>query len=434
MGGTCVNAGCVPKKVMFNAATVNEMIHEAKHFGFTVGETTFDWNRLKVSRDAYIARLNGIYQRNLANNKIDVITGSGVFSGPNEVTVGKETYTADNILIAVGGKPFLPNIPGIEHCISSDGFFKLETQPKRVAVIGGGYIGVELCGVFHALGTKVDWMIREDRPLKYFDDLIVNTLLSEMKKQQLNLNCFQTPTEVRKNADKTLTMVTAGGQEWGPYDEILFATGRTPLTDTLNLEAAGVEVTVPNAPSTNKYIKVDEYQNTNLKGVYAVGDVCGRVELTPTAIAAGRRLADRLFGNMPGAKADYDNVPTVVFSHPTIGTCGLTEAQARLKFGDDKIKTYTSTFTNLWYGTYSMEPDEKPKTSMKLVCLLPDEKVVGLHSIGMGSDELLQGFGVAMKMGATKADLDSCIAIHPTAAEEMVTMAPWGMAPARSNK
>jgi glutathione reductase (NADPH) len=194
--------------------------------------------------------------------------------------------------------------------------------------------------------------------------------------------------------------------------------------DALNLQAASVKL-----DAKKKYIAVDEYQRTSTKGVYALGDVCGLIELTPMAIAAGRRLADRLFGGMPNAKADYENVPTVVFSHPTIGTVGLTEAQAVEKYGKENVKVYTSTFKNLWYGPWKVEADEKPTTAMKLVTLLPDERVLGVHSIGMGSDELLQGFGVAVKMGATKADFDNCVALHPTAAEELVTMAPWGMAP-----
>ena len=207
----------------------------------------------------------------------------------------------------------------------------------------------------------------------------------------------------------------------GPFDQVLFATGRVPLLDSLNLKSTNVKL------DKKGKIVVDEYQATNVKGVYAVGDVCSSIELTPTAIAGGRRLADRLFNKMIDAKADYNNVPTVVFSHPPIGTCGLTEEDAKAKYGAENIKVYTSTFTNLWYGTYDLEPDDKPKTAMKLVTLLPTEKVIGLHCIGMGSDELLQGFGVALKMGATKADFDSCVAIHPTAAEEFVTMAPWGM-------
>lgn len=360
----------------------------------------------------------------LRNNKIDIITGQASFSGTNKVTVGDKTYTADHILIAVGGKPSMPRIPGIEHCITSDGFFQLDKQPNSVAVIGGGYIGVELAGVFNSLGSKTSLFVRGGHPLRGFDSLLVSTLESEMVKQKLSLHTHEQPTEVRKNADGTLTLITEKGS-FGPFEQILFATGRVPLIDNLNLAAAGV------ATNDKGYIVVDEFQQTTASSVYAVGDVCGKVELTPTAIAAGRRLADRLFKGMTSAKADYETVPTVVFSHPPIGTVGLTEEQARSKYGDANIKTYTSTFTNLWYGTYQIEPDAKPKTAMKLVCTLPDEKVVGVHSIGLGSDELLQGFAVAVKMGATKADFDNCVAIHPTAAEELVTMAPWGMAPSR---
>jgi len=351
----------------------------------------------------------------LANNKIDIITGTASFSGSNKVTVEGKTYTADHILIAVGGKPSMPQIPGIEHCITSDGFFHLEKQPKAVAVIGGGYIGVELAGVFNTLGSKTSLFIRGDNPLRGFDSLLVSTLVSEMGKQKLSLHTQEQPTEIRKNNDGSLTLITQKGA-FGPFDQILFATGRVPMLDNLNLAAAGVKT------NEKGYIVVDEFQQTTTKSVYAVGDVCGNVELTPTAIAAGRRLADRLFKNMLGAKADYDSVPTVVFSHPPIGTVGLTEEQARKKFGDANIKTYTSTFTNLWYGTYQIEADAKPKTAMKLVCKLPEETVVGVHSIGLGSDELLQGFAVAVKMGATKEDFDNCVAIHPTAAEELVTM------------
>lgn len=426
LGGTCVNVGCVPKKVMFNAATVSEMIHESKQFGFHIDEKAvhFNWSELKVARDNYVARLNGIYSRMLGNNKIDVINGYASFEGNNKVKVGEQIYTADNILIAVGGKPSLPSIPGIEHCISSDGFFQLDKQPKNVAVIGGGYIGVELAGVFNGLGSKTNLFTRQDKPLKGFDSMIVDGLLAEMKKQGLQHIPNQEPAEVIKNdKDNTLTIITKTKEQFGPYDSILFATGRTPLLDGLNLSKASIKLT------SRGYIEVDEYQQTSTKGVYAVGDVCGNVELTPTAIAGGRRLSDRLFNKMVNAKADYSNVPTVVFSHPPIGTIGLTEEKAKEIHGTANIKTYTSSFTNLWYGTYQMDPDMKPKTHMKLVTLLPTEKVIGLHSLGMGSDELLQGFGVAMKMGATKADFDNCVAIHPTAAEELVTMAPWGMAP-----
>jgi len=425
LGGTCVNVGCVPKKVMWNAATISEMFHDAHQFGFSIpGGYKFDWSTLKKYRDAYIARLNGIYSRMLGNNKVDVVMGSATFSGAREVTVVEsgDKYTADHVLIAVGGRPSLPNIKGIEHCISSDGFFELPTQPQRVAVVGGGYIGVELAGVFHALGSKTQLILRTEKPLLGFDNIIVDNLLKEMQKQKLEVLNNESTKEIVKNEDGSLTMVMDSGKKLGPFDSILFATGRVPLVEGLKLDAAGIK------QNNKMQILVNEKQETNVPGVYAVGDVSSDIQLTPTAIAGGRRLADRLFNKMPKAQADYTDVPTVVFSHPPIGTVGLSEDAAIAKYGADKIKVYTSTFTNLFYGTYQIEPDDKPKTAMKMVTLLPDEKVIGLHVIGMGADELLQGFAVALKMGATKADFDDCVAIHPTAAEEFVTLAPWGMA------
>ena len=229
LGGTCVNLGCVPKKIMFNAATVNEIIHSSDKFGFKVENSKFDWSFLKKARDAYLLRLNGIYGRNLANSKVEVINGYGTFCGPKSVSVGDRVLTADHICIAVGGKPTMPNIPGVEHCISSDGFFSLETQPKSVAVVGGGYVGVELAGVFHGLGTHTDLFVRADIPLKDFDSLIVETLMKEMKKQGLGFNPRQSPVSIRKHTDGTLFMMTESGKEFGPYDQILFATGREPL-------------------------------------------------------------------------------------------------------------------------------------------------------------------------------------------------------------
>ena len=424
MGGTCVNVGCVPKKVMFNAATVAEILHDSKQFGFEIEGYKFNWNHIKVARDAYIARLNGIYTKLLGNSKVNVINGRGSFVGPREVDVGGVTYTAENICIAVGGKPIMPNIPGVEHCLTSDGFFALEHQPSKVAVIGGGYIGVELAGVFHGLGTKTELLVREGI-LPSFDDIIVTSLEAEMKKQGLVVRKGASSKEIIKHSNGQLTIRTESGEELGPYDQIVMATGRVPNIDKLNLSKAGVTL------EKKGYIEVDEFQRTKAAGgkVHALGDACGKVQLTPMAIAAGRRLADRLFGGMPDAKADYDNVPTVVFTHPVIGTVGMTEKEARAKYGDANIKVYTSTFTNLWYGTYALQPEEKPKTAMKLITLLPQEKVLGIHMIGMGCDEALQGFAVALKMGATKADLDRCIALHPTAAEELVTLAPWGMSP-----
>eukprot|EP01035_Chromulina_nebulosa_P018963 gene18963-24773_t len=374
LGGTCVNVGCVPKKIMFNAATINHIIaYDAEKYGFEIPQ-----GQGKLVKQ---------------NNQV-------------AVTVNDKTYTAKHIVIAVGGKPNLPQIKGIEHGITSDGFFQLENQPKRVAVVGGGYIAVELAGVFEGLGSKTSLIVRSEKPLANFDSGVINQLLTEMKRQ-----------------DNSLTLVTSKGDKLGPYDSVLFAIGRSPLLQSLGVEDIGLE------KNSRGYIKVDEFQQSSLPGVYAIGDVCGNVELTPTAIAAGRRLADRLFGNIPHAKADYTFVPTVVFSHPTIGTVGYSEEAAIEKYGKDNIKSYTSTFVNLYYGPMAIDPSDKPKTFMKLVTLLPTEKVIGVHIVGMSADEILQGFAVAVKMGATKADFDRSVAIHPTAAEELVTIAPWGLAP-----
>lgn len=262
--------------------------------------------------------------------------------------------------------------------------------------------------------------MRGDKALRRFDPILADNLDKEMKRQGIKVLTGAAPKAVTRHADGTLSLELDGGAVHHGFDQVVMATGRKPLVDPLHLAKAGVT-------TKGAHVEVDAFQNTKAPGVYALGDVTGPVELTPTAIAAGRRLADRLFGNLPESKADYDMVPTVVFSHPPIGTIGLSEPDAKAAHGADKVKVYTSTFVNLFYGPFQVDPSEKPKTAMKLVCVGPEERVVGLHCIGMGSDELLQGFGVAMKMGATKADFDKCVALHPTAAEEFVTMAPWGL-------
>jgi len=422
-GGTCVNVGCVPKKVMFNASHVMETIKEAKEFGISVGDVSFDWGKIKNYRDRYIQRLNGIYESGIDKLKIDRIAGYGSLLDANTVLVDNETQVkAKNILIATGGKPRELPIPGAEFANDSDGFFALESQPRKAAVIGAGYIAVELAGVFHSLGTETSLFFREDRVLRSFDPMISQHLCDSMRKSGMHLSPGSTPKSIVKEEDGTHTLYFENGTSFGGYDFVVTATGRVPATDKLNLNAVGVET------KESGYVIVDDYQNTSIPGIYALGDVVGKVELTPMAIAAGRRLSDRLFGNIPDAKADYHNVPTVVFSHPTIGTIGYTEPHAIEKFGQENIKTYTSTFVNLYYGSfYEGNVGEKPFTKYKIICNGPEERVVGLHIIGMGSDEVLQGFGVAVRMGATKADFDRCVAIHPTAAEELVTMHPWGL-------
>jgi glutathione reductase (NADPH) len=420
---------------MWNASHTNEIIRNAGHFGFSIPAVDFDWGNLKRSRDRYIERLNVIYDNGLKKLNIQQIHDQGYASfgaDGKSVVVGGKTYTADHVVIACGGRPRPLNIPGGEHALDSDGFFNLETQPKKVAVIGAGYIAVELAGVFNGLGTDTSLFVRGDTALRNFDTMVATHLDKTMKHDGITVGSKCTPKAITKEANGTFTIEFANGTKQGGFEHVINATGRDPVTDKLNLSGTGVELT----PSG--HIKVDDYQNTTSKGIYCLGDASDKnVDLTPMAIAAGRKLGDRLFGGPQYAesKADYDLVPTVVFSHPPIGTIGLTEAQAVEKHGASNLKIYTSGFVNLLYGPwYNGEVGEKPISKYKLITLLPEERVIGLHLIGDSSDEVLQGFGVAMKMGATKADFDSCVAIHPTAGEELVTLPKWGVAPVNKKK
>ena len=320
-------------------------------------------------------------------------------------------YTADHITIATGGKPAIPAIPGAEYGIDSDRFFDLKERPERVAVLGAGYIAVELAGLLHALGSETHLLVRKHKPLRTFDDMLSDTLVEIMAEEGPTLHTHSVPKEIVKEKDGSFTVHQENGNSQN-VDLVIWAVGRNPHTEGINLQAAGVET------SERGYIPVDKFQNTNIKGVYAVGDNIGKVELTPAAVAAGRRLSERLFNNKPNEHLDYDNIATVVFSHPTIGTVGLTEKAAREHYGDDKVTVYNSTFTAM----YSALTRFRQATRMKLVTVGEEEKIVGIHSIGLGSDEMLQGFAVALKMGATKADFDNTVAIHPTSAEEFVTM------------
>ncbi|MCC8373652.1 MULTISPECIES: glutathione-disulfide reductase [Photorhabdus] len=412
LGGTCVNVGCVPKKVMWHAAQVAESIHQyGPDYGFDTTINSFNWKTLIASRTAYIDRIHQSYGRGLGNNKVDVIQGFAHFVDAHTVEVNGEKITADHILIATGGRPVRPDIPGSEYGIDSDGFFALEEMPKRVAVVGAGYIAVEIAGVLHALGSETHLFVRQHAPLRSFDPMIVETLLEVINTEGPTLHTESVPKSVSKNTDGSLTLQLQNGKEQ-TVDTLIWAIGREPATDNLNLSVAGVEL------NEKGYIKVDEYQNTNVKGIYAVGDNTGAVELTPVAVAAGRRLSERLFNNKPEEHLDYTNIPTVVFSHPPIGTVGLTEPQAKAQFGEEQVKTYQSSFTAM----YTAVTQHRQPCRMKLVCVGPEEKIVGIHGIGFGMDEMLQGFAVALKMGATKKDFDNTVAIHPTAAEEFVTM------------
>ncbi|CUA72396.1 glutathione reductase (NADPH) [Rhizoctonia solani] len=428
-GGTCVNVGCVPKKIMWHAADTSERLRAAADYGFAAATTAnattkpaFDWANFKLKRDAYIKKLNGIYDSNWNKEGIEHIHGYARLTGPNSVEVtsadgSKKEIQADQICVAVGSYPIVPpeeKIPGASLGITSDGFFELDHLPKRVAVVGAGYIAVELAGILNTLGSETHLLIRHNKFLRTFDPILGDTLMDWMGQTGLNVHKKTQITKVDGQAGGPLTITTDTGKSF-EVDTLIWAVGRRSSTEDLGLDKAGVKT------NGKGDIIVDDYQQTNVPSITAIGDVQGKALLTPVAIAAGRRLSNRLFGppQFKEDKLSYENIPTVVFSHPTIGTVGLTEPEAREKYGD-QVKIYKSSFKALYY---SMIPEgHKEPTAYKLVCVGPEEKVVGIHIIGMGSDEVMQGFGVAVKMGATKKDLDDTVAIHPTSAEELVTM------------
>ncbi|CAL8262615.1 unnamed protein product [Lota lota] len=427
LGGTCVNVGCVPKKVMWNAAVHAEYLHDHSDYGFEVGHSNFHWETLKSKRDAYVSRLNNIYRNNLDKAEIEMIEGHASFTDDAEPTVevnGKR-YTASHILIATGGRPTVlsdDQIPGASLGITSDGFFKLETLPRRSVIVGAGYIAVEMAGILSALGSKTSLIIRQAGVLRNFDSLISANCTKEIENSGIELWKNTQVKSVRKTAGGLeVTLATkdpekkSGEEEISTIEEVdclLWAIGREPNTSGLNTSQMGIEM------DKRGHIVVDEFQNTSRPGIYALGDVCGKALLTPVAIAAGRKLAHRLFDGKADSKVDYSTIPTVVFSHPPIGTVGLTEEEAITSQGKENVKTYTTSFTPMYHAMTS----RKSQCIMKLVCVGPEEKVVGLHMQGLGCDEMLQGFAVAVKMGATKADFDRTIAIHPTSSEEFVTM------------
>ena len=411
IGGTCVNVGCVPKKAMWYGAQVAEAIHKyAPDYGFDVTVNSFNWKTLVASRDAYIDRIHQSYDRVLGANGVTLIKGFAKFIDNNTIDVDGKVYTADHITIATGGRPIKPPIPGAELGLDSDGFFALDEQPKCVVVVGAGYIAVELAGVLHSLGTETHLLVRREKPLRSFDNMLSDTLSEIMQEDGINLHTHTDVKKLEKNDDGSLT-VHLNGEGTIKADVLIWAIGREPANDKINIENTDVEL------DPRGYIKVDKFQNTSAKNVYAVGDNIGVVDLTPVAVKAGRLLSERLFNGKDDAHMDYDLIPTVVFSHPTIGTIGLTEAEAKVKYGDD-LHIYNSSFAAM----YTAVTRHRQATKMKLICAGKEQKVVGLHGIGYAMDEILQGFGVAMKMGATKADFDACVAIHPTSAEEFVTL------------
>jgi len=425
LGGTCVNMGCVPKKVMFNAAdlAVKTTEHARQYNIEAPTELKFDWKAFKGKVDAYVERLNGIYERNLAKENVALIRGWAKFKDEHTVEVttssgAVETYTADKIMIAVGGTPARVSSPkGADTIgITSNGFFELESQPKSVALIGSGYIGVELAGIFNALGSETHLVIRHGSFLRNFDSMIGETLgeIYEKHGVKIHRNANASAIERLSSGKIKLSLATPEGEEHLEVDEVVWAIGRDVLSYNLALENTGVKT------AKNGKIIVDEWQVTSVPHIYSLGDVSEDIELTPVAIAAGRKLGDRLFGGHPEAKQDYTNIPSAIFSHPEAASIGISAKDAVAKYGEENVKVYQSKFINMYYSP--MEQEMKDPAVYKLVVAGPEEKVVGLHLVGDGSSEILQGFGVAIKMGATKADFDSCVAIHPTAAEELVTL------------
>ncbi len=410
LGGTCVNLGCVPKKIMYHAAGIAHALGDAGDYGFAVGPVQHDFAALKARRDAYVERLRGIYLANVEKSGAKLIRARARLAGGGRVEIGGEAHEARHVVVATGGEPVLPDLPGAALGITSDGFFALGELPASVAIVGSGYVAAELSGVLAALGSRVTIFTRRDRILGSFDEMLSSRLMTAMRADGI---------EIVTGARVTGLEAAAGGrrlsladrQPAGPFDCVVWAVGRRPLTAGLGLDAAGV------ALGPDGEISTDLRQDTSAAGIHAIGDVTGRSELTPVAIAAGRRLADRLFGGQPDRHLDYRLVPTVVFSHPPVGTVGMSEADARAAHGDD-VEVFSRDFMPLYHGI----TERRRRAEVKIVTTGSERRIVGLHVVGMEADEILQGFAVALRLGATKRDFDDTVAIHPTSAEELVTL------------
>lgn len=413
LGGTCVNIGCVPKKVMWFGAHIAEALRDAPDFGFDVEKKGFDWSMLVEKREQYINNITTWYDGYMADKGVDVLPGWGRLIDNHTVSVDGEKYTAETIVIAPGGTPLIPHeTENANLGLSSDGFFELIEQPKKVAVIGSGYIAVELAGVFQALGSETTLVSRKDLVLRGFDDMIRETLTDAMLESGCQKAYHFAVKKLERQADGTITIFSTDGEQLEGFNQVVWAVGRTTLIEPLALENVGIQA------NAKGFIDVDENHKTTVDNIYAIGDVTGQPQLTPVAIRAGRYLAERLYNNKPHLKLDLSSIPTVIFSHPPVGTVGLAEHDARKQYGSENVKVYSSSFTPMRYAFTK----HQIKTALKLVVTGEEEKVVGIHIVGDGADEMLQGFAVAVQMGATKADLDATIAIHPSSSEELVTM------------
>lgn len=412
IGGTCVNRGCVPKKMMWYAGEIAEAYRLAQGYGFQYHDVNINFETLVTNRQEHIAKINQVYEKQLQDQHICYIRGSAQFVNAHTIKVNDESYTAHHIVIATGCYPSQPSIKGAEFGIDSDGFFNLRLQPKKVAIHGAGYIAVELAMILNQLGSDVTLLIRHDKPLRQFDTLISDSIMDIMIAQEIKVLPHHQIDEVTKDNHSQLNIHCINQQTINGIDTLIFAIGRTPHTHDLNLKAANVKT------DDAGFIITDMWETTNVPHIYAIGDVTGKKLLTPVAIAAGRRLASRVFGHDKNSYLDYKNIPTVVFSHPPIGSVGLSEQEAIKKYGRDQLIIYQTEFNSLFYAM----SEYKIPSKMKLITLKPNETIIGCHLIGPKSDEMLQGYAVAIKMGATKKDFDDTVAIHPTNAEELVTI------------
>ncbi len=408
LGGTCVNMGCIPKKLLSHAAHFSQLADEAQGFGWSQDGLRFDWPTLIANKDREIERLNGVYAKLLQGAGVTLIQGRAALSGPHSVLVDAKTITARHILIATGGKPRLPDIAGAEHAISSDQAFHLPALPKRVVVVGGGYIAVEFASIFQGLGARTTLLNRSRQLLRGFDAELGEALAREMAQHGVQFAWDEEIASITRRDDGLHLLLKSGRQQ--VTDCVMYAMGRVPNTAGLGLEAAGVRC------NDKGEITVDEHFTTSVPSIHAIGDVVGYKALTPVALAEGMVVAHHLFGKGGRSAPDYDLVATAVFSHPQVGTVGLSEADARKRFGE--LDIYKSSFRPL-SNRMGAEPEN---VFLKLVVSKADQLVRGVHMVGDGAGELMQGFAVALQCGATKQQFDATIGIHPTVAEELVTM------------
>ncbi|PCJ35311.1 MAG: glutathione-disulfide reductase [Moraxellaceae bacterium] len=408
LGGTCVNVGCVPKKLFVYGAHISEEVEAAKGFGWTINDVTFDWPTLRDNKTKEIERLNGIYEDLLKNSGVELVVGEAKVISPHEVQVAGVVYSAKNILVATGSTPYIPEFPGSQHAIDSNQFFYMETLPKKAIIVGGGYIAVEFAGILNGFGVETHLIYRGPLFLRGFDTDIREFVKAELIKKGIHLH-FETNIQEITRADSGVLTAHIDGTSIDA-DLVLYATGRRALIDNLGLDAVGVKL------QENDFIKVDDYYQTSVPSIYACGDVVGRMQLTPVALAEGMAIVDNLIKGHK-RKVDYSNIATAVFCQPNIGTVGLSAEDAERQFPGD-ITIFASEFKHLKHTLSGLSE----RTYMKLVVQTSTDKVLGAHMVGSDAGEVVQGLAIALKCGATKAQFDSTIGIHPTAAEEFVTM------------